>query len=366
VVLKNVVEVVSKVNLICQGAAVLIKKEVSILKTKRLILGILIVIIVTTILFVVGCGQSKNNNQQTSGQQPEKSEKVMQLSFATAGTGGTFYPLGGGIAKVINDHYPQFNVSAEATGGSVENVRLFDSHSADIAFISADTAFEAYKGIGTDFTKPANILALMTTYNQPTHIIAIKGSGIKSINDLKGKRVAVGSPGSGTEHKSKLILEALGMSYDDIDEKFLSFNEAVTAFQDKQIDAAVMGVGAPAAAVMDLGSKMDFDLISMTDEEINTVIAKYPYFQKAVMKAGTYEKIDYDVSTIGAAILICVRADMDEASAYTLTEAILKYPDEIKAIHALGAEINVDNALPTVIPLHPGAEKYYKDNNITD
>jgi len=333
------------------------------LKTKKFMLGILMLIM---ILFALGCGQDTDSDQQSAGEQPEATEKVMQLSFATAGTGGTFYPLGGGMAKVINDHYPQFNVSAEATGGSVENVRLFDSRSADIAFISADTAFEAYKGIGADFTKPANILALMTTYNQPTHIISLKGSGITSIEDLKGKRVAVGSPGSGTEHKTKLILEALGMSYEDIDEKFLSFNEAVTAFQDKQIDAAIMGVGAPAAAVMDLGSSLDFDLINMTDDEINTVIAKYPYFQKAVMQKGTYEEIDYDVSTIGAAILICVRADMDEATAYALTEAMLKYTDEIKAAHALGAEINVDNALPTVIPLHPGAEKYYQDNNITD
>lgn len=324
------------------------------MKTKKfiaLILGMMF------LLLLAGCGQ--NSAENNAG-------KVTQLSFATAGTGGSFYPLGGGIAKVISDHYPQFNVSAEATGGSVENVRLFDGHMADIAFISADTAYEGYKGEGVDFKEPANILALMTTYNQPTHIIVLKGSGINSIQDLKGKRVAVGAPGSGTEHKTKLILEALGMSYDDIDEKLLSFTEAVTGFQDHQIDAAIMGVGAPASAVMDLGSSLDFDLIDMTEEEINTVLAKYPYFQKAVMPKGTYEEIDYDVNTIGAAILICVRADMDEAVAYTLTEAMLKYGEEIKAIHALGAEINVDNALPTVIPLHPGAERYYQENNITD
>ncbi|MEL7567580.1 MAG: TAXI family TRAP transporter solute-binding subunit [Dehalobacterium sp.] len=324
------------------------------MKTKKIISVVLVILV---LLFAAGCGEKSAGNSPGD---------VMQLSFATAGTSGSFYPLGGGIAKVINDNYSQYNVSAEATAGSVENVRLFDSHSADMAFISADTAFEGYKGEGADFTKPANILALMTTYNQPTHIIAIEGSGIKSIGDLKGKKVAVGAPASGTEHKTKLILEALGLTYDDIDEKFLSFAESVTAFQDHQIDAAIMGVGAPASAVMDLGSSMDFDMISMTDEEINTVIAKYPYFQKAVMPAGTYEEINYDVSTIGAAILICVRADLDEQVAYDLTAVLLEHNEEIKAIHALGAEINTDNALPTVIPLHPGAEKYYKEKGITD
>lgn len=216
---------------------------------------ILVSILVLAAIFVFGCGGT-NGGDANAGD-----GKATQLSFATAGTGGSFYPLGGGIAKVINDNYPQYNVSAEATGGSVENVRLFNGHMADLAFISADTAYEAYKGEGVDFKEPANILALMTTYNQPTHIIALEKSGITNIKDIKGKRVAVGAPGSGTEHKTKLILEALGMSYDDIDPKYLSFNESVTAFQDGQIDVAIMGVGAPASAVMDLGTTHPFNLI---------------------------------------------------------------------------------------------------------
>jgi len=320
---------------------------------------LMVVFLSLLLLFAIGgCGGNNQSEENTGG-------KTTQLSFATAGTGGTFYPLGGGIAKIINEHYPNLNVTAEATGGSVENARLLTNHTADIAFMSADTAYEAYEGIGA-FNESMNVLALMTTYNQPTHFIALADSDINSIEDIKGKKVAVGSPGSGTEHKTAQILESLGITYDDFDEQFLSFSESASALKDGDIDAAIMGVGAPAAAVMDLGATHDYKLISLTDSEIEKVMDKYPYYQPTVIKAGTYEQIDYDVKTVGAAILITVRADMDEELAYTLTEAMFAYPDELEPVHAMAKEINHDNALPTVIPLHPGAEKYYQEHGVTE
>ena len=281
---------------------------------------------------------------------------VERFSLATGGLAGTYYPIGGAIANIITKFVPGVELTAESTGASVANLKMARQGEVDFLMGASNTSFAAYTG-NTPFDEAVtNIRGVAALYPETFQFITRKGSGINSVNDLKGKRVVVGAPGSGTERTVKLVLSMYGITYDDLTPEFLSFSEGVTALKDRTVDCAVVGSGLPTAA------SMDISLIPI-DKEIYEKFSKdYPFLGSNIIPAGLYNGVNEDVFTVASPALLSVREDISEDVVYEVVKAIFEHLDILVETHAQGKNIKLETALNGMsIPLHPGAEKYYKE-----
>lgn len=290
-----------------------------------------------------------------------------QLSIATGGTGGVYYPTGGGYAELINKYLDGYTAVAEVTGASVENAGLISRGDSDIALALADTVYQAYTGTGRfeGAGGPGqldNLRALGSAYPNAVQIVALANSGIESLQDLKGKRVSVGAPGSGTEVSTQTILSANGMSYDDIDEQRLNFNETAAAIRDGQVDAGFWSVGPPTSSILDLATTRDIVVVELSDEEIANSLEAEPTFARYTLPADSYPGQSEPVNTVGTPNVILVAAEMDEELAHDFLAALYEHIDEIIAIHPSAQDTTPEFALDaTPIPLHPGAVRYFEE-----
>ena len=292
--------------------------------------------------------------------------ETTQLSIGTAGTAGGLYAYGGAIAAVVSKHAPGLSVTAESTGGSVENLKLLDKHELPMAEVGNDVlhqAFYDYKN-SKRFDHKIEVRALFNMYTQPTHIVTLAGSDIKTIYDIKGKRVGVGSPGSGTEVKSRAILKALGITYQDFTPEFLSFSEAAEALQDKTIVAEFLGSPVPNASVESLALTNGIRLVSLSDSDIATIVKAYPYMKKTVIPGGVYKGVDKNTGAVAVQTVFVCRPDLPEDEVYKFVKAVFENKDELNVIHPSLRETTLENATPTSIPLHPGAMKYFKEMGV--
>ena len=203
-----------------------------------------------------------------------------QLSIATGGTGGVYYPMGGGLAEVINNHVAGYFATAEVTGASVENMGLIATGDADLAIGLADTVVQAYSGTGRfEGQQLPMVRGLASLYANMIQIVALESAGIRSLQDLRGKRVSIGVPGSGTEVNASAILEANGITYDDIDEQRLNFNETADALANGDIDAGFWSVGAPNSSILNLSTTQRIVIIALSEAEIDAAMAANPCCQ---------------------------------------------------------------------------------------
>ncbi|MFP4136780.1 MAG: TAXI family TRAP transporter solute-binding subunit [Halomonas sp.] len=288
---------------------------------------------------------------------------AQQLSIATGGTGGVYYPIGGGFAEMINEHIEGYEGSAEVTGASVENMGLIMRGDADLALVLADTALQAYEGSG-DFEgrQIENTRALASVYPNAVQLVTLDDSDIESLADLEGKRVSVGAPGSGTELNARALLEANGISYDDFDPQRLNFNETADAIRDGDIDAGFWSVGPPTSSIMNLATTRDIRLIGLSDEEIANAREEESVFARYTLEEGLYEGMDEDVQTIGIPNVLVVNADMDEELAYQLTQLLFERTDELIDVHPAANDTTVEFTMEsTPVPLHPGAIRYFEE-----
>ena len=293
------------------------------------------------------------------------------LSIATGGTGGVYFPTGGAYAEIINSYLDGYSAVAEVTGASVENVGLVARGDSDIALALADTVFQAYSGTdrfgpeGDPGVQLPNLRALGSAYPNAVHLVTVEGSEIASLADLAGKRVSMGAPGSGTEVSAAAILEANGLSYDDLDEQFLNFNETADALRDGQIDAGFLSVGPPTSSILSLAETRDIDLISLSEDEIAAALEANPVFTAYTIPAGTYGGVEEDTTTIGTPNVIIVAEEMDEQLAYDFVSALYANIDEVIAIHPSANDTTPEFSLSaTPIPLHPGALRYYEEQGL--
>jgi len=241
---------------------------------------------------------------------------VKRFSLATGGLAGTYYPIGGAIANIVTKFVPDVELTAESTGASVANLKMARQGEVDFLMGASNTSFAAFSG-NTPFDDAVkNIRGVAALYPETFQFITRKSSGIKSVNDLKGKKVVVGAPGSGTERTVKLVLSMYGITYDDITPEFLSFSEGVTALKDRTVDCAVVGSGLPTAAVIDAAASMDISLIPI-DKEIYEKFSKdYPFLGSNIIPAGIYNGVDEDVFTVASPALLSVREDISEDVVY--------------------------------------------------
>ncbi|MBR4068140.1 MAG: TAXI family TRAP transporter solute-binding subunit [Clostridia bacterium] len=288
------------------------------------------------------------------------------LSIATGGTSGTYYPLGGDLANLFNTVIPDVNASAQATGGSADNLRLIDGEEAELGTVQNDVSYFAYTGTdsfeGEQITSFSVISSLYAEYVQ---IVVRADSDIQSIADFKGKSISIGAAGSGVYTNALHVLEAAGLTLDDIDAQYLSFSESADGLKNKQIDAAFVCAGIPNAAVTELASTVGVRLISLSDEEVAALIAAHPTYANLKLPAATYELAE-DVNCIAITALLVCSNNLDEELVYQMTKAM--YEQEGILTHAKAAEITKDTAFVGVgeLPLHPGAARYYTEIGLLD
>jgi len=290
-----------------------------------------------------------------------------ELSIATGGTGGVYYPYGGGLAELIGKYIDGYTASAEVTGASVENMGLVARGDSDLALALADTVFAAFNGTGRfEERKLDNIRALGSIYPNAVHLVTLRDSGITSLADLRGKRVSVGAPGSGTEVSAKTLLEANGITYDDFDPQRLNFNETADALRDGAIAAGFWSVGPPTSSIMNLAATRDIMIVPISEDEIAKAIEADPTFAPYTLRTGTYEGMAEPVRTISTPNVLVVNADMDDELAYNIVKTMIEKVDELIAIHPAANDTTVEFSMDsTPIPLHPGALRYFEEIGAT-
>lgn len=304
---------------------------------------------------LAGCGGSSGSGSASAGGK-------QFLNIATGGTAGTYYPLGGALAELLNQNIKGMNASAQSTGASVANVNMLKDGSVDIAFIQNDIAYYAANGkeMFKD-NKMDNIRGLAALYPETIQFVTTQDKGIKTVADLKGKKVAVGASGSGAEANARQILEAYGITYNDIDVQYLSFGEAANALKDGNVDAGVVVAGFPTAAIQDLAANKSAAIVNIDPNIVDQLMQKYPYYTKMTIPKGTYPGQDEDVNTVAVKCVIVTTDKLSDDLGEQIVKAIYEHLDRMKAAHAVGKYITKDTALEGMsVKMNAGAEKYLK------
>lgn len=295
------------------------------------------------------------------------SQGKTNLSIGTGGTGGVYYPLGGGMANILTKNVPGWQVTAEVTGASVDNMKLINSGKTDVGFTMADTAWEAYLGIDKFKDNKIPVRTLVVLYPNRTHVVTVEGTGINTMADLKGKRISVGSPGSGTEILALRLLDAYGLA-NEVKRERLSIAESVNAIKDRKIDALIWSGGLPTAAITDLAATpgMKIKLIDHS-EVIDAMNKKHgPLYVKDEIPQATYTGMGKPASILTVWNLLTVSEKMSEATAYTIVKTLFEHKPDLVAVHKeaanLSTEFQTNSHSP--IPFHPGAIKYFTEKGL--
>lgn len=296
--------------------------------------------------------------------------QAANISIATGGTGGVYYPIGGGIAQLLSKKVPGMEATAEVTGGSVDNLKLVGNDDSYIGMTMSDAAQDAFRGENKFQGNKLGLRTLMIMYPNSMHVVTVEGKGIENFADLKGKRVSTGSPGSATEVMAFRQLEAAGLDKDkDVKRERLSVAESVNAIKDNKIDAFFWVGGLPTAAVTDLANtpgvkiKMidNADLVPKMNEKYGNL-----YVQSVIPKE-TYRGMDKDNQQASVMNVLVANASMPDDVAYNIVKTIFESRDDLIAVHQITAEFKLENQKQssTPIPFHPGAVKYFKERGIS-
>src|SRR5688572_19823005 len=295
--------------------------------------------------------------------------QAQNFSIATGGTGGVYYPLGGGMAAIFSKHIPGVQATAEVTGGSVANLQLIGTGKPYIALTQADAAIDALKGQDKFTGKPVPVRTLAVLYPNRMHVVTIDGTGISKINDLKGKRVSTGSGGSATEVFAFRVIEAAGLDKDkDMKRERLGVAESVNALKDRKIDAFFWVGGLPTAAVTDLSNSPGVKIKMIDIAHLVPEMAKKHgnIYIKDVIPQRTYKGMEADNQAATVTNLMTVHQNMDEKTAYTITKTLFENVVDLVRVHAEAVNIKLENQKTEAssIPWHPGAIKYLAERGI--
>lgn len=297
------------------------------------------------------------------------SASAQNISVATGGTGGVYYPMGGGVAAVLSKFVPGMQATAEVTGGSVDNLKLVGSGKPYIGFSMADAAQDAYKGEDKFKSGKVAVRTLMILYPNRMHLVTVDGKAINKVADLKGKRISTGSPGSATEVMAFRILEAAHLDKDkDVKRERLSVAESVNALKDGKIEAFFWVGGVPTAAVTDLANTPGMK-IKMIDhsETVAPMNKKYGnlYIEDTISKS-VYKGMDHDNKQATVMNILVANENMDEKTAYNIVKTIFEKKADIVAVHKEAENFKLENqkASATPVPFHPGALKYFAEKGI--
>ena len=294
---------------------------------------------------------------------------AQNLSIGTGGTGGVYYPMGGGIADVLSKHVPGMQATAEVTGGSVDNLKLIGSGKPYIGLSMTDAALEAYKGEEKFKGNKVPLRTLMILYPNRMHVVTAEGTGINKMGDLKGKRVSTGSPGSATELMAFRVIEAAGLNRDkDMTRERLGVAESVNAMKDKKIDAFFWVGGLPTAAVTDIANTPGTKVKLIDHAELVPAMNKQwgnLYVQDTIPK-DTYRGMDADNKQATVMNILVAHENMDDKTAYNIVKTIFDKRQDLINVHKEAANFKLENqkAAASPIPFHPGAVKYFSEKGV--
>ncbi len=285
------------------------------------------------------------------------------INILTGGQSGVYYPLGVALSQIYNKHIPDAKSSAQVTKASAENMNLLEAGRGELAFALADTVSDAYNGSKeAGFSQPLKKLrGLSATYNNYIQIVASAESGIKTLADLKGKRISVGAARSGTELNARAVLGAAGLSYDDFDKvEFLPFGESVELMKNRQLDVTLQSAGLGVSSIRDLSSSIDIVIVPIPADVIKKI--GNDAYQVATIPAGTYTGQDADKPTAAVPNFLVTAEQVPADLVYEMTKVFYENLDSLKSTHNAAKAIKLENALKGMpVPIHPGAERYYKE-----
>lgn len=316
--------------------------------------------VVMLVLAACGGGDTTEPATETGGSTETPSfDDVKFLSILTGGTQGTYYPLGGTFADLITTD-TGVKTTAEVSQASAANMTALEAGEAEIAFVQTDIAYYATEGtLMFEGQKIESVSALGSLYPETVQLVTLADSGIKSYEDLKGKKVSVGAPGSGTYANAEQLLEIHGLTMADIQAQNLDFGESADGIQSGQIDAAFITAGYPTGAVEALNATKGVYIVPVTADKAEALIAKYPYYAVDAIPAGTYGLAE-EIPAVSVGAMLAVKKDLPEDLVYAMTKAIYDNTDKIS--HAKGAFIKAETGLDGIgIEVHPGAQKYFDE-----
>lgn len=297
---------------------------------------------------------------------------TQRISIATGGTGGVYYPYGGGIAKVISDHLDGVEATAEVTAGTVDNLKFISNRSADLGFALADSLDDAYHGRAafSDFGAIA-ARAIAVLYDNHNHIVTLVGSDITSVGDLKGRVVSTGAPGSGTEISAFRILEAAGVDPDtDVRRQGLGASQSVDALRDGKIDAFFWSGGIPTGAILDLATTPRRTIALIPSGPLLPHLQKRygeAVYHAAAIPRSTYPGLEADIATIAVSNVLVAHEAMDAQLAHGITEALFAHHERLTAVHPMAGVLSLETAVRgSPIPFHEGAARYYRERDSGD
>lgn len=287
------------------------------------------------------------------------------INILTGGTSGVYYPLGNALSTIYGEAIPDAKPTVQSTKASVENLNLLQAGRGEVAFALGDSVAFAWAGDAEmGFKAKADKLrAMATVYPNYIQVVATKDSGIKTLADLKGKRVSVGAPKSGTEVNARTVFAAAGLTYDDMQVQYLPFGESVELMKNRQLDATLQSAGLGVASIRDLANSIDIVIVPIPAD----VVAKIndPVYVSVQIPAGTYEGQDAPAATAAVNNILVTRSGLPDELVYEMTKAMFDHLGDMVAAHSAAKAISLDTATKGLpIPLHPGAERFYKEKGV--
>lgn len=332
------------------------------MKGKKMFIGSVLLIFVM-VFALAGCSGGSDQGKQEDKTASGNSEKTTLITVGTATVGGAWYPMGGGLANLISAHVPNTKATATPSGASIENLNSIKNKKMEIGFATADIPYKMYRGIETDKNDSFRTMVM----NDVTYLVlAVKSnSPIKKFEDIKGKTLGTGVPGSSTYEIVDTVLKAHGMTKDDVKLYPAGIAQQAEALKDGNIDMFacwIAGTGGAAPALVELATTADIRLIPLSDEIASKINSERPYFIKTQIAAGWLKGLSEPVTTLKAGTAICVSKDLPDDLVYNIVKAMFEFNNELVAVHPNWKYTNKESAAKDMpVPLHPGAEKYYKE-----
>lgn len=315
------------------------------------------------VLSLVACGEKTPAPDAGADDGEAVVEVSGNLVMGTGGVSGTWYPMGGVMCGAMSKD--KLNVTVQASGGGVENVRTLLSGERDLGLAGGDIAYYGYAGVGDFEGQDGSKLCSLACFSpMETQLVVRADSGITCIADLDGKAVGCGAVGSGDEVAIRGLLGTVGLSYDDVDEYLLSVAEQSTMFKDRKIDAMYLTAASPNSGVLDAASQADCAIVSISGTERENILAEYPFFHSTVIPANTYSFLTEDVETIGLDTILLCTTDLSDEVVYAILENMFANVADVQASHGSMANFTIESACAGefAVPLHPAAVKFYQDH----
>ncbi len=288
------------------------------------------------------------------------------VSIGTGGTGGIYYPYGGGVAEIWTKYASGVRAVAEVTGASVENVRLAHKGETVIGEVMGDVAVAGFKGLSKFKGKKHDILSMAIMYPNLLQVVTLKKYGITNIEQIKGKNISSGSPGSGTNFMAETVFKALGIPLDSYKDSRLSFTESSNALRDGTIEVGVWSVGPGTSSILDLATTHDIHIINFTPAQQKRILAANSQYSAVDLAGGVYRGVDAAVPTIGVWNVMICQAGLSADLVYKLVKSLYEHQDYLLKIHPSAAYTTPENAVKySPIPLHPGTIKYLKEKGVS-